>query len=410
VAAPHRQHPPPRRRHRAQDRQAQRPRRIAALPALTDSERLDWLRLIRSENVGPVVFRQLLRRYGTAEAALRALPDLARQGGRMRPIRLCPKGQAEREIEALGKRGGRLVGLDEPAYPAALAAIEDAPPLVSVLGEAALLGRPCVGIVGARNASANGRRLAERLALGLAEAGFTVVSGMARGIDSAAHRAALERGTAAVVAGGIDVVYPSENTALYQSIVETGAVVSEQPLGTEPQARHFPRRNRLISGLSAGIVVVEAALRSGSLITARCAADQGREVFAVPGSPLDPRARGANNLLRQGAVLTESVDDILDALQGSLGALPVAGPAPSAPSPAEGPVWGAAIAPAADDSELAAARRTIETHLSAAPVTVDELVRRCQLSAPVVSMALLELELAGRIERQPGGRIALAYE
>jgi DNA processing protein len=352
-----------------------------------------------------VIFRQLLARFGSAGAALRALPDLARQGGRSRPIRLCPASQAEREAAAMAKRGGALIGLGEPAYPAPLAAIDDAPPLIAVLGDAGLLGRPCIGVVGARNASANGRRLTERLAVGLAEAGFTVVSGLARGIDAAAHQAALEHNTAAVLAGGVDVVYPAENAQLYAAIVERGAALSEQPFGTEPQARHFPRRNRLISGLSAGVVVVEAALRSGSLITARYAADQGREVFAVPGSPLDPRARGTNNLLRQGAVLTESVDDILDALQGSFADR--SPDATAAPPPAPGAVEAPSFP---GDRDLAVARHEIESQLGASPVTVDELVRRCQLSAPVVSMALLELELAGRVERHPGGRVSLAYE
>ena len=276
--------------------------------------------------------------------------------------------------------------------------LEDAPPVLSCLGHAHLLERNVIAVVGARNASANGRRLARQLAADLGQAGLLVASGLARGIDAAAHEGALQTGTAAVVAGGIDVVYPEENTALYEEIRARGVIISEIAVGTVPQARHFPRRNRLISGMSRGVVVVEAALRSGSLITARFAADQGREVCAVPGSPLDPRARGCNNLLRQGAVLVESAADVLDALEGVLG------------SPVEEPKFAAFLGPvpaAPDEREIAAARRMVEDLLGPTPVAVDEVIRECHVSPAIVHTALLELELAGRLERQSGNRVAL---
>ena len=366
--------------------------------ALHRNERLDWLRLIRSENVGPITFRQLLARFGSVGAALDALPELARRGGRGRPIAICSRAVAEAELARLEAAGGYLIALCEPDYPLALAALEDAPPVLGCLGHAHLLRRPAVAIVGARNASANGRRLARQLAAELSEAGFLVASGLARGIDAAAHEGALETGTAAVVAGGVDVIYPEENTGLTEEIRARGVLISEIAAGTVPQARHFPRRNRLISGMSRGTLVIEAAFRSGSLITARFAADQGRDVFAVPGSPLDPRARGCNNLIRQGAVLVESAADVLDVLEGALippveepKAADFLGPAPSPP----------------DAAEIAEARAGIEESLGPTPVAVDEVIRECHVSPAIVHMALLELELAGRLERHPGNRVAL---
>jgi DNA processing protein len=365
---------------------------------LTDAERLDWLRLIRSENVGPISFRHLLRRFGSARAALEALPELARRGGGARTPRLFPKAEAEREIETLDRLGARLVGRDEPAYPAALAAIDDAPPLLSLKGDAALLGRQAAAIVGARNASANGRRLAEDIARELGAAGFVVVSGLARGIDHAAHRGSLETGTIAVVAGGVDIAYPPDNAELQEAIGERGLLLSEMPPGTVPQARHFPRRNRLISGLALGVLVVEAALRSGSLITARCALEQGREVLAVPGSPLDPRCRGTNDLIRQGATLAEGATDIIAALAG------MTSPPLTITNNFEN---SSQLSEISDDSLKDGARREIENLLGPDPVAVDELVRQCQMSAPAVRAALLELELAGRLERHPGNRVSL---
>ena len=366
--------------------------------ANASAEHLACLRLIRSENVGPVNYRRLLARFGTARAALEALPDLARRGGRRRPVKICPAGDAERELDAVRQAGAATLAIGEPDYPEALAAIEDAPPVITLLGRRALLAGTAVAMVGARNASANGRRLATRLATDLGEAGLTVVSGLARGIDTAAHRGALASGTVAVLAGGVDMVYPPENRGLADSIREQGLLLSEMPLGTVPQARHFPRRNRLISGLSLGVLVVEAAPRSGSLITARLALEQGREVFAVPGSPLDPRARGCNNLLRQGAVLTEEAEDVLRTLDAMRGRR--VEPPHAEESGAEAPSLPA-------DSELESARPQVEALLGIAPVTVDELIRQCQLSPAVIQMVLLELELAGRAERHPGSRIAL---
>ncbi|SMF20721.1 DNA processing protein [Tistlia consotensis] len=363
---------------------------------LSEAERLDWLRLSRTEHVGPVTFRQLLARFGTAAAALEALPDLARRGGRRAAPRIPSPAEAERELEAIERIGATTLGLTEPGYPEPLAATDDAPPLLILRGRSELLARPAVALVGARNASANGRTLARTLARDCAAAGFVVASGLARGIDAAAHEGALDGGTIAAVAGGLDVCYPPENRALQQAIGERGLLVGEQPPGLEPQARHFPRRNRIISGLSLGVVVVEAALRSGSLITARLALEQGREVGAVPGSPLDPRARGCNALLRQGAILVEEADDLLRALMGQ--------GLPSRPARLEEPAppAGAAAGGASD-----AARAAVVECLGPSGVAVDEVLRRCQLSASLVSLILMELELAGRLERQPGGRVAL---
>jgi DNA processing protein len=366
---------------------------------LNPAERLDWLRLIRSENVGPVTFYQLLRRFGSATAALEALPGLADRGGRRAPLVLFPRAAAERELAGLDKAGAALLAWGEPDYPPALAAIDDAPPLLAVRGNGALLGRPAIAVVGARNASANGRRLARELASELGRNGLVVASGLARGIDAAAHLGAMAGGTVAVLAGGVDIVYPPENQELYEAIVAQGAVVAEPALGTVPQARHFPRRNRIISGLSLGILVVEAAARSGSLITARYAAEQGRDVFAVPGSPLDPRCRGTNDLLRHGATLTEGVEDVLQQL----------GSAPSTrlPERRETVFGTAGDAPPPTADEVDAGRRTVLERLGPTPVPVDELVRQCHLSAATVVTILLELELAGRLERHPGNQVSL---
>jgi DNA processing protein len=376
---------------------------------LTEAERIDWLRLIRSEHVGPVTFHRLLERYRTAAAALAALPRLARQGGRS-GVRIPSAEAAADEMARLAHAGGRMLLSADADYPSLLRAIEDAPPVVGLIGDAALLDRASVAIVGSRNASLNGSRFAEQLARDLGAAGFVVVSGLARGIDAAAHQGALATGTIAVLAGGADVIYPPGNTDLYHAIKVHGAIVAEMPAGMPPQARHFPRRNRLISGLSLGVVVVEANLHSGSLITARCALDQGREVFAVPGSPLDPRARGCNALIRQGAVLTESVDDVLNVLApAGTGVRPAAArltaaatPAPNADAP---PVATESAADAGVDAD--AARAAILALLSPVPVAVDELVRRCGLPAATVHTALLEWELAGRIDRHPGNRVVL---
>ena len=370
----------------------------AAARMLNPAERLDWLRLLRSENVGPVTFYQLLARFGSAEAALAALPDVAKRGGRARPLSLFPRAAAEREMQQLHAVGGRLVAWGEPDYPLALAALDDAPPLIAIKGDAALLAHSAFAVVGARNASANGRRFARDIALQLGQHGVVVVSGLARGIDAAAHEGALASGTIAVLAGGIDQVYPEENRALHEQIAERGVLIAELPDGTEPQARHFPRRNRIISGCSLGVLVVEAALRSGSLITARFALEQGRDVFAVPGSPLDPRCRGANDLIRNGAILCETVDDIMRELQPRLG-VTMGERRREAYTPSE------SVAPG--DNELAHSRARLVELLSPTPVPVDELVRQCHLSPALVMTILLELELAGRIGRHPGNQVSL---
>ena len=364
---------------------------------LTDAEKIDWLRLLRSEGVGPVTFFHLVRFYGGAAKALAALPELARRSGRKAPIRVGTAADAERELAAVKRAGAALLGWLEPAYPVPLAAIEDAPPLLTVRGNIAFLSERNIAMVGARNASANGRALAEAIARDLGKAGFVVPSGLARGIDAAAHKGALATGTVAVLAGGIDVCYPPEHRALFDAVAAQGALVAELPPGTEPLARHFPRRNRIISGLAEGVVVIEAALRSGSLITARLAGEQGREVFAVPGSPLDPRCHGSNNLIRQGAALTESAEDVLRALSGRR-----ISPAP-AMALAE-PDLAPLVPPAEADSDKA--RTLLIEHLSPSPTAVDELVRQTDLPPALVASALLELELAGRIERHPGNRVA----
>jgi DNA processing protein len=366
---------------------------------LSAEERLDWLRLIRTENVRPITHRGLMARFPSAAEALSALPELSRAGGRATPLRPFPRAAALKEVERLQGMGGRLIAAVEPDYPAPLASLEDAPPVIAVLGHAHLLARPAVAIVGARNASLNGKGLARQLAEDLGRAGWVVVSGLARGIDAAAHDGALATGTVAVMAGGVDVCYPPENEALYRRILAEGAAVAESPLGMQPQARHFPRRNRLVSGLSLGVVVVEAAPRSGSLITARLAAEQGREVFAVPGSPLDPRSQGTNQLIRGGATLVQNAADVLEGLAA------MADPRPLAER--EGDLFDLAPAPEADRAALARARALIAESLSPSPTAVDELVRHCQLSAALVLTVLLELELAGRLERHPGNRVSM---
>lgn len=374
------------------------------MPAATPppaAELLARLRLARTDSIGPVTFRRLLARHGTALAALAALPAIAARRGTR--IALCPEADALREMEALHRLGGRFLFTGEASYPPLLDLAEDAPPVLAILGDPAALAGRAVALVGARNASAAGRRLAEELAEQLAAAGLVVVSGLARGIDAAAHLGALRRGrTVAAVAGGLDQPYPPDHAKLQDRIaVEGGAVVAEAPLGTAPLARHFPRRNRIVAGLSLGVVVVEAAPRSGSLITARLALEAGRELFAVPGSPLDPRCRGSNDLIRQGAHLTESIADVLEHLPEAPRAFrlfepPLAWPggdqagetAPE-PPPAEGE--------AAQVLEL----------LGAAPTAVDEVMRRCHLSPSAVQAILLDLELAGRVEMLPGNRVAL---
>jgi len=364
--------------------------------ALTDTERLAWLRLSRTQNVGPVTFAQLLARFGSASEALKEIPRLARRGGGD-GLRIPSAEETAREMAALAKLGGRMIASGESDFPRGLAAAEPPPPIISVLGHATLLSREAVAIVGARNASALGRRFAGMLARDLGQAGLVVVSGLARGIDAAAHEGALEGGTCAVVAGGVDNIYPPEHAKLYDAIRTQGCIVSEMPLGQTPQARHFPRRNRIISGLARGVVVVEAAEGSGSLITANYALEQGREIFAVPGSPLDPRAKGTNRLLREGATLTESAEDVLAGLRPILGH-DFREPGAKDPSPP----------PAASESEADRVRARVEEALGPAPVGIDELVRVCGAPVGAVLTILLELELAGRITRHPGNQVSWA--
>jgi DNA processing protein len=360
---------------------------------LDDSEKRDWLRLARTQTIGPASFAALIVRAGSARAALEDVPRLASRGGGS--VQIPSIADAEREIAATKKLGGRLLASCEPDYPKALAALEAPPPIITVLGRADLLAREAVAIVGARNASALGRKFAGQLAGDLGAGGLVVASGLARGIDTAAHEGALSPGTIAVLAGGADNIYPPENAKLHARIAKDGAIVSEMPLGHVPQARHFPRRNRIISGLSRGVLVVEAAEGSGSLITANYALEQNREIFAVPGSPLDPRARGTNRLIRQGAVLTESADDILAVLK------PILGKGFGEPDrdryAAKGEIG---------DAESTRIRKAIEEALGPSGVAIDELIRLVSAPAQEVLIVLLELELAGRITREPGSRVA----
>lgn len=366
------------------------------MTGLSENERRAWLRLARTQNVGPVTFAQLIARFGSASAALKEVPRLAKRGGGD-SLRLPSDDDAAREIAGLAKLGGRVIASCEADYPRGLRAAEPAPPIISVVGHTTLLDREMVAIVGARNASALGRKLANTLARDLAEAGLVVVSGLARGIDAAAHEGALAGGTCAVVAGGVDIIYPPENAALHERIAKEGCIVSEMPLGQSPQARHFPRRNRIISGLARGVVVVEAAESSGSLITANYALEQGREIFAVPGSPLDPRARGTNRLIREGATLTETASDVISGLRPILG-LDFNDPGADGPLSPFGP----------SEAEADRIRGLVEEALGPAPVAVDELVRLCRAPAGAIAIILLELELAGRIARHPGGKVSWA--
>lgn len=356
---------------------------------LSEDQRRDWLRLARTETVGPVAFRHLLQLYGEPARALAALPAMARAGGRAQPPRVPSPQTAQAELDAGHALGARLLCSCEPDYPPQLAAVDPPPPILWTLGDIALLNRRAVAVVGARTASAAGQRLARALALDLGQGGYTVVSGLARGIDGAAHEAALPTGTVAVLGGGIGDIYPREHAALYAAIADKGCIVSESPPGYTAQARDFPRRNRIISGLSLGVVVVEAEIRSGSLITARLANEQGREVFAVPGSPLDPRARGTNDLIRQGAALCESAEDVLRVLDTL----------PGLREPDVPPFTGMAeVEPTSN-----AIREKVAAALSPTPIPYDAIIRAVGAPAPVVLAALMELSLAGRAELLAGG-------
>lgn len=365
---------------------------------LDAAQRLACLRLIRSDNVGPVTFRELINHFGGAVQALEALPELSRKGGRRQALRICPRQVAETELEAAGKIGARPIFTIEPGYPPALAAVDAPPPLLYVKGNAGHLTRPMVAIVGARNGSAAGQKLARLFASHLGTAGFVIASGLARGIDAAAHDAALATGTVAVVAGGIDNIYPPENAGLQRAIGERGCLVTENPPGFVPRAQDFPRRNRIISGLSLGVLIVEAARRSGTLITARMAGEQGREVFAIPGHPLDPRAEGTNALIKSGATMVTEPEDVLSALAPMLREAP--GPAflaaPGGLSPGgAGPPPPPRDVPRMPDGD----RERLLAALGPAPIDIDELGRATGLPARAIQVALLELALAGRVER-----------
>lgn len=354
---------------------------------------LDRLRLIRSANIGPVTYYQLLQRFGTPRAALEAIPQLAARAGGKAP-RLADVREIAREVETVQRIGARYLFLGQGLYPPLLAEIDTAPPALIVRGDLTLLDRPAVAIVGARNASAAACRFARDLALGLVNEGVIVVSGLARGIDTAAHQGALTGGTVGVIASGIDIAYPPENAGLQEAVATQGLLIAEQPPGREPLARHFPYRNRIIAGMTLGTVIVEAAPKSGSLITARLAGEAGREVMAVPGSPLDPRAQGCNQLIRDGATLVQSAADVLESIRPIVPGVRGHGQDfRTEPLPAD----------ATDDD-----RKAVTDLLSPTPVTVDELIRQSGRSPATVQTILLELELAGRLERHAGGRVALA--
>lgn len=365
---------------------------------LADAERLAWLRLFRSENVGPATFRALLGHFGSAEAALAALPELSRRGGGVRAVRIPSVAEAEDEMAATEKVGGAVVTAADPDYPPWLRHADGSPPVIAARGQTRYLASPSIAIVGARNASVAGRKIAALLAKGLGEAELVIVSGLARGIDAVAHEAALASGTVAVFAGGIDQIYPPEHEALFQRIVDAGGcAISEMRIGWEPRARDFPRRNRIIAGMALATIVVEAAERSGSLITARFALEQNREVFAVPGSPLDPRAAGSNNLLKQGARMVTETGDILEAVRPMLADLT----APASKPLAVQPMPDADAEPADND------RDSILEALGPTPIEVDEIVRFTGLPARTVQVVLLELDLASRIARHAGQRVSL---
>jgi DNA processing protein len=381
---------------------------------LTPAQRLDWLRLIRSDNVGPRTFRMLLRRCGSAGAAIEALPELARRGG-ARAVRIFRRDEAQEELESAAKMDVSFVALGEDDYPARLAEIDDAPPLIAVRGNTAALTRPMIAVVGSRNASAAGLKLAEQLAKDLGAAGLAVVSGLARGIDGAAHRATVATGTVAVLAGGHARIYPPEHEPLVHALIDRGAAVSEMPLTYGPRGHDFPRRNRLISGLSLGVIVVEAAQKSGSLITGRMALEQNREVFAVPGSPLDPRTAGTNALIKQGAIMVTEAEDVLAVLRPIIGAAATPGRerAPAYPPTLAGEGREGAAEFCLDDDGAGGidtaspdARASIVGLLGPVPVAVDDLIRLSGVPTTVVQATLLELELAGRLRRR-GGMVAL---
>jgi DNA processing protein len=366
------------------------------MSAISDSERLDWLRLARTDGIGPQTFHKLIARYKTASRALEALPELVTKGGAKRGLKVYSSELAQKEIDATAKAGAQLLCACESQYPTMLRNIDSAPPILCVSGNLPLFQKTSVAIVGARTASASGRKMARILAHALAEEGFLVTSGLARGIDTSAHEAATPARTAAVIAGGIDHLYPPENAGLQKAIANEGLLITEMPIGTAPRAEHFPRRNRIISGLSHVVIIVEAALRSGSLITARFANEQNREVFAVPGSPLDPRCEGTNKLIKEGANILTSVNDVLDYLNREV-------------TPLQAMLFERETEPLLPPDEDAddTTRREILGLLSVNAVDLDDLIREANASPEAVMAVLLELEVAGRLTRSAGGMVAL---
>ncbi len=392
------------------------------MPTLSETEKLDWLQLIRTDQIGPITFHRLLKKYGSAKKALEALPDLSKKAGRTKPMRPAPRGQAEAEFAHAQELNVRVIAFPEPDYPHLMREIADPPPLIFAQGHESLFQKPAVAIVGARNASGVGLKMARELAGDLGAAGYAVVSGLARGVDGAAHSATLQTGAIAVVAGGVDIIYPPEHQALTEALANQGVVMSEQPISKRPTARDFPKRNRLISGLSLGVVVVEASAKSGTLITARFAAEQGREVFAVPGSPLDPRCQGANALIRDGAHLVQNADDIITALQGLAGGLrstdrdnlfgwadkafgEESGGQKSGDKESGGEdVRGADAFPLTADKDLEA---RVLSLLSFTPIHSDDLLKEIDEPPGLIMDALLSLILAGKAEECDGGRFTL---
>ncbi len=375
-----------------------KPHSLAIDPPITEIQRLQWLRLARSENIGPITFYQLIHHFGSVADALENIPEMAQKGGRKKSIEILSAHEAEKEYFAHQRAGAHLLTSLDPDYPSALRSLPDAPPILSVLGRKELLARRSIAIVGSRNASLNGKRFAEDIAKSLGFAGWVITSGLARGIDTQAHKGSLATGTVAVLAGGVDHVYPPENQNLYDAIKSQGVIISESPIGTSPKSHYFPRRNRVISGLSTGVLVVEAAIKSGSLITARYALEQGREVFAVPGSPYDPRCRGTNSLIAQGATLVQSVDDIVSGVIQSLPTGTLHEPLTEYQTESR-----KIISSEVTDKK----RKQVEENLSYTPVGVDELARQCQICTEELLCIILELELAGRITRTSGNQVAL---
>jgi len=367
---------------------------------LSDDQKLDWLQLILSENVGPATFKRLINHFGGAAMALEALPELSRHGGLGRKIKLYPRNKAQADLQKIGKLGARLIAMGERDYPSSLNQIDTAPPLLCIKGKAELMHRPKVAMVGARNASALGRKFARQLANELSKSGFVIVSGLARGIDTAAHEASVEGGTIAVLAGGIDNIYPPENHNLHEQIAGQGVLVCEHPPGYQPQSHDFPRRNRLISGMSFGVIIVEAAKRSGSLITARFALEQGREVFAVPGSPLDPRAAGTNSLIQQGAVLTTSANDVISVLSPMAEGLQ--GLEQQFQEHKEDEINMLSSAEISDNTRI----RVMDS-LGVSPVGIDDLARECEITPSELHTILVEMELAGRLSRHSNHTVSL---